>query len=142
MDGPISKWMKGKFIELFLEYRPRQVISGMALGTDTIFALTALEKEIPVLAAIPFKGQEKSWPEHVQERYWKILNHQDVTCNVISNGGYHAKKMQIRNQWMVDNCDLLVGIFNGKSGGTKNCINYAKKVKKQMVIYNPSEALI
>jgi nucleoside 2-deoxyribosyltransferase len=31
---------------------------------------------------------------------------------------------------MVDNCDTVVAVWNGTSGGTKNCIDYAKKQNK------------
>ena len=40
---------------------------------------------------------------------------------------------------MVDNCDLLIALWDGKSkSGTTNCVNYAKnKLKKDILIINP-----
>lgn len=35
-----------------------EAISGMALGWDIAFALAAIDLNIPLIAAIPFKGQE------------------------------------------------------------------------------------
>ena len=46
--------------------------------------------------------------------------------------------MQIRNQWMVDNCELLIAVFDGTSGGTANCVNYAKSIRKNTVVINPN----
>ena len=48
---------------------------------------------------------------------------------------YHPAKMQKRNEFMVDNCDILIALWNGTSGGTKNCINYAKKKENVQIIY-------
>ncbi len=46
--------------------------------------------------------------------------------------------MDKRNKWMVDNCDLLIAVWNGTSGGTANCVNYAKSINKQIIIINPN----
>ena len=41
--------------------------------------------------------------------------------------------MQLRNQYMVDNSDLVLAIWNGKeSGGTWNTIKYARKQGKKI----------
>jgi len=52
---------------------------------------------------------------------------------------YSIDKMQKRNEWMVDNCDLLIAVWNeDKSGGTYNCIQYAKSVNKEVIYVNPT----
>jgi hypothetical protein len=55
-------------------HRVSHVISGMALGWDIALAHAAQEYEIPVIAAIPFKGQELAWPTKSQEFYHWILS--------------------------------------------------------------------
>jgi uncharacterized phage-like protein YoqJ len=35
--------------------------------------------------------------------------------------------MQKRNEYIVDNSSLLLSLWDGTSGGTKNCLDYAKK---------------
>ena len=45
--------------------------------------------------------------------------------------------MQERNIFMVDRADEILAVWNGTSGGTKNCIDYAKKQNKIITnIYN------
>lgn len=46
--------------------------------------------------------------------------------------------MQIRNEWMVDNSDIIFSMYNGdKVGGTYNCIKYIEAVKKPNInLYN------
>ena len=39
---------------------------------------------------------------------------------------------------MVDNCDLLIGCWDGvKAGGTWNCLKYAMNLGKEIKIINP-----
>ena len=40
--------------------------------------------------------------------------------------------MQLRNEAMVNDCDLLLALWNGTSGGTANCIRYANSVKREI----------
>ena len=113
------------------------VITGMALGWDTIVARVCNGLGVPYTAAIPFVGQEKRWPQAVQEKYHHLLDgaHKVV---VVSEGGYSAQKMQVRNEWMVDHADVVAAYWDGSKGGTRNCIRYAKSKKVQVFnLYEP-----
>lgn len=105
------------------------IISGMALGIDTLAALIAIENDIPLTCAIPFKGQESIWPTESQDTYNKILAYPKASIEIISPGGYTSAKMQVRNQWMVHHCDILIGVWDGTPGGTANCVGYAMHYK-------------
>jgi uncharacterized phage-like protein YoqJ len=109
---------------ILTETKPAKVISGMALGWDINVAYTAITMKIPVVAAIPFKGQELMWPKASQERYHAILR-RCAEVHIISPGDYASVKMQLRNEWMVKRCDWLIALWNGTHGGTGNCVNYA-----------------
>ena len=110
-----------------------EIISGMALGWDQAIAQAAINLEIPFIAAIPFLGQEKKWPESSQEIYRQLLA-KAKTVTIVSPGGYASWKMEKRNEWMVDNCDEIAALWNGTAGGTANCISYAASKKK--IIHN------
>jgi len=105
------------------------VISGGALGWDTALALAAIDLDIKLICALPFKGQESRWPRASQEKYNEILNKSDEIVYVCEDG-YAPWKMQVRNEWMVNHCDIVLALWNGSPGGTGNCIKYAKKVNK------------
>jgi len=108
---------------------PNAVISGVALGWDTAVALAALELGIPVHAYIPFIGQADAWPAHSHAAYQQLL----LRCEsqkVVSPGGYEVWKMQARNEAMVDDCDMVLALWNGEKGGTGNCVRYAEKQGK------------
>ena len=113
-------------------YKPDRVISGMALGWDTALALAALELKIPLTAAVPCKGQQLRWPEHSIKRYFEILDKAEHT--VILAEAYHRKCMQLRNEYMVDNSDYLLALWDGSHGGTYNCVKYGLKKPHYQVI--------
>lgn len=115
------------------------VISGMALGVDQMAAEICIELGIPFVAAVPHEGQELMWPEAAQRHYHDLLS-QSEKVFIISPGGYSAKKMRKRNEWMVDCCDILLAVWDGTTGGTSNCIKYAgRKDTCQVLRINPKE---
>lgn len=120
--------------------QPAAVVSGMAQGVDTWAAEAALVLGVPLVAAIPFKGQEKLWPASARKLYEAILARAERTF-VVCEGGYHATKMQARNEWMVDHCDLLLAYWNGSAGGTANCVRHARKMKCNYFVVDPSTLL-
>lgn len=137
MESPLVQKIVVRLQELIDLHKPSQMISGMALGVDTIWALLALQNSITLIAAIPFKGQESKWIPESVELYLSIL--EKATVVVISPGGYSASKMQIRNEYMVDNCDLLIAVWDGTPGGTANCVKYAKSKGKEIIRINPKD---
>ena len=110
----------------------------MALGVDQWAAHIAHKLGIPFIAAIPFEGQEKAWPEKSQKVYRLLRKLADEEV-IVSPGDYSAAKMQVRNEWMVDHCDTLIAVWNGTSGGTGNCVKYAKSQHKSMYQIDPSK---
>lgn len=138
MNGEISTKIYNKLSETIDRINPDVMISGMALGVDMIFANLAINRKIPLIAAIPFKGQEGKWPDSSQRIYNKMLGYAQEQY-VICSGGYSSYKMQKRNEWMVDSCDILIAVWNGSEGGTFNCINYAIEKDKLITRINPKE---
>lgn len=107
--------------------KPDKVISGMAIGWDMILASAAIDLGIPLIVAIPFKGQEQKWPREWQEEYWYVLK-QAERVKLVCDGEYEPWKFQRRNEWMVDKCQMLLAAWSGQcKGGTYNCIKYAMK---------------
>lgn len=109
----------------FLVHRPKQVITGMALGWDQAIALACIQLHIPFIAALPFEGQEQRWSTEQRGLYFSILMHASEIVTVAS-GGYSTFKYQARNKWMADHCTRLVALWDGSAGGTANMIRYAQ----------------
>lgn len=119
--------------EIFSELNPEQVITGMALGFDQLVAWVCIELEIPYICAIPHDHHENpKWPEKSKNNYRELIENA-VKVEIVSPGKYAKWKMQVRNEYIVDNCDILVAYYLGGFGGTANCINYAKSEKKEII---------
>lgn len=127
-----------KEIESILkDLKPEKAISGMALGVDQWAAMLCIKLNIPFIAAVPFPGQEGVWPESSQRIYKLLLKKADDIV-IVSDAPFKAAKLQKRNEWMVDQCDKLIAVFDGTDGGTCNCVKYAEKHNKEIIRIDPT----
>ncbi len=74
LNGPCSSYLREEITKILLSEKPEKIVSGMALGVDTLYALLGIELQIPVIAAVPFIGQESRWPYKSQMLYREILD--------------------------------------------------------------------
>lgn len=136
-------------------------ISGGAIGIDQIafWTVHSLKKEFVGITnelAIPFIKQHTAWKNaELVGWYHKMKEHADKVIYVdelglqdsryfsgnspYSLGEYSAKKMQIRNEYMVDHSDVVVAVHDGSSGGTGNCVRYAESQDKRIIRLNPMQ---
>lgn len=129
----------GSITELLKKLSPERVISGMAPGIDLLGLRMARRLEIPVTAAIPWIGHpfSKAWDYGQRiDMYRDLLDECDVHEVICEGEQYQPWFYQKRNEWMVDNCDVLIAVWNGSDGGTKNCVKYAQKVGRPIWYYN------
>ena len=139
LPNPCYNYICKRLKEIFIEQKATKIVSGMALGVDQYAAYIATQLKIPFLAAIPFNGQENAWPVNSKKVY-KVLLDKAVEKIIVCEGDYAPFKMQVRNQYMVDNSDALIAVWTGKEfGGTYNCIQYAKAQDKQIIYINPND---
>lgn len=114
-------------------------ISGMALGVDTLFAEAILDLKQDDVdgyileCAIPCLNQEKTWNSKDQQWYHTILSFADIITQV-SYMPYKPWLMMKRNEYMVDNADMVIAVWDGKeTGGTYKAVLYAKKLNKPII---------
>lgn len=99
-----------------------EIVSGGAPGADTLAGKFAEEKEIPLNE---FKPK------------WNDLSHPDAVIKTNSRGEkYDALAGFRRNRLIVERADTILAFWNEKSKGTKNSINIARELKKDILIYN------
>lgn len=106
-------------------------ITGMARGTDIVageivLRLREQDDRIKLICALPHPGFGLHWSGGWTERFQKVLAAADLTKTICPTFSYAS--YQIRNEWMVDHSSLVIGVFNGKRGGTRNTIDYAERV--------------
>jgi uncharacterized phage-like protein YoqJ len=118
-------------VHFLTKLQPSSVITGMALGWDTLVAATCVHLGIPFIAAVPFEGQEKRWTPQQQQVYRNLLE-LAAQVEIVSPGRYETWKLFKRNEWIVEQSDVLVGyvdpekLASGISGST-HCFEYALK---------------
>lgn len=112
--------------------RPTRIITGMALGWDQAIADACVVLNTPFIAAVPFRGQKLVWPQVSQGHYNDLLCKAQIV-QIVSEGGYEAPKMQIRNEWMVNECEAVIALWDGTTGGTGNCVKYAMNEQKKII---------
>jgi uncharacterized phage-like protein YoqJ len=127
-NNPLRVWVREQMAYRLRRLRPLYGISGMAIGVDQDFAEVCVALRIPLIAAIPFRGQERQWPYPSQQRYHQLLKlaHEVV---VVWEGGYSRDAMMARNHWMIDHSNMLMAVFDGTTGGTAATVLYAHRVQ-------------
>lgn len=108
-------------------------ITGMADGIDLTAAELVLEirkvmPEIQLECALPYRRNGSA-------RFRRILNQADVVTAVSES--YHPACMRMRNRYMVDRSDMVLAVYSGSSGGTRQTIEYARACGKKVQILAP-----
>lgn len=129
-------WIISETSVLIEDIKPSKILTGMAVGFDQWAAELAIKLNIPFTAVIPFVGQELFWNKEAQLHYRDLLSRADH-IEIVSKGGFASWKMQARNKYIVDNSNMMLGLFNGSKGGTFNCLEYAKSKNITIKIVNP-----
>lgn len=131
--------LRKRLEKIVVDLKPNYMISGMALGTDTLWAMIALAFKIPLIAAVPFKDQDIIWPNRSRSLYHELLKKAHMVVNVSGQLSYKPPYMQQRNEWMVDHCTDFIAVYDTSPGGTHNCLEYARKKldAKRIFIIDP-----
>jgi len=121
---------------LYTAYGVRKFLCGMAEGCDIYFceavlALKELHPDIVLEAAIPFAGQADQWPEQQRIRWARLIEQCDE--KTVLRQEYSHGCMMERNRYMVDNAQILVACYDGKSGGTLNTLRYAIQKEREIL---------
>lgn len=115
-------------------------ISGMAIGVDTWAAEAVIELKhkypyITLEAAIPCENQDSKWNPQAKKRYCALLKLCDE--KIILQKGYSYDCMMKRNNYMVGKSGMVIAVYMGNCGGTKQTIDYAKSQNKDIVVISP-----
>ena len=118
-------------------------INGLALGVDQWSAkiVLRLKKKYPhikLTSAVPCKDHSSKWKVESKKEWQHIIDNSDKVVHT-SEEEYTPYCMQVRNKYMVDNSDIVVSVWDGSSGGTKNCVDYATSKKRRVINLFKSE---
>lgn len=112
-------------------------ITGMAKGTDLVAAEIVLrlrerDDRLKLICALPHPNFGLHWGGGWSERFRQVLNQADLVRTICPSFSYAS--YQTRNEWMVRHSALVIAVFNGEPGGTKNTLDFAQKSDVPCVI--------
>lgn len=127
-------------IEVLILQGYTHFISGGAQGMDTMAteAVFDLQERYPYVTlevAVPFEGQADKWDAGYRERWQRCIERADM-ITVISHK-YTNNCMFRRNRYLVEQADLLLACYDGKEGGTKNTVDFARRNYVQVCLIPP-----
>ncbi len=127
--------IKLKIKEMLLSFGPECVISGMAIGFDTLVAEVCIENNIELIAAVPHINQATRWNRDGQSRYITLLEKAKEIV-VVCEGEYQTWMNFKRNEWIVDNSEMLISYIdpNEITGGSVHCREIA--IKRGLIVEN------
>jgi uncharacterized phage-like protein YoqJ len=126
-------------IELTLQQYPGLIlITGGALGTDQEAAKQAIQLGIPFWLYAPCYNQDSKWPQSSRIEYKTIIDKASKIKYIFEGEYPGAWCMQQRNEQMVNDSDGVLAIWDGSSGGTHNCVTYARKMNKRTYTIDPN----
>lgn len=129
-----------KEVDYMIENGVNTFLSGGALGIDMV-AFWVVEKkkkenpDIRNILCLPYCIQGDNWSKKDRDWLSRMKSRADEVImvdeldkyRVGKSGKYSSFKLQKRNEYMVDNSEYMIAVWNGKPSGTKNCIDYAIK---------------
>jgi len=118
----------------------RTFISGMAQGVDTyaaeaVLALSRVLPDLELVCAVPYPGYALRLPITHRARYESII----LGCArcAVTAERYTSQCMGLRNQYMVENSSLVIAVYDGQYGGTRNTVALAKEKGRDVFLIVP-----
>lgn len=123
----------------------RKFISGGALGVDLWAAGIVLNyPDNELIMAIPFSDYGSNWvSQEDKDQLADFCKRASKTIYVCEGSYFEDGKPQkwknhARNEWMKENSEIIVAVWNGsRDGGTASAVRGGKKAGKEFIRYNP-----
>lgn len=135
----LKQKLRNEIIRQIEENGVTHFISGMAIGVDMYAAEIVLglksKYDITLECAIPCETQAEKWSEPLRDRYFEIASKCDK--ETLLQHHYTPDCMHKRNQYMVDQADYIIAVWNGKPSGTGKTVRYAQQQGKPVRVINP-----
>lgn len=105
-------------VKVRAEHGAREAISGLALGSDTWWALAGLDAGLSLAAYVPCEAQADRWCA-MDRAVWRLLRGA-ADREVVVGSRADAATFHARNDAMLNDADLVVAVAdpNRSTGGT------------------------
>ncbi len=106
--------------------QPGEVICGMAPGWDLAMAEAALDEKVPLVAALAWPDQGRTWPDDAYGHLQALL---ERAAHV--HVAFHGRAPDMwtrRDRWVISRGDHVVALWSGVEGGTARAIGFAHQL--------------
>ena len=123
------------------------VISGAALGFDTHLALATLKLKqqgynITLEMAIPHVDFNNKWSQDDKDILSLITSVSDEITYVSQNKVFSpTTDLEGRNRYMIRKSDIVIALWDGSNGGTRNAFHFADRNNKPIIWIKPKDIL-
>jgi ribonuclease HI len=121
-DNPMAKAVQDRLTEILTAKRQLhpdlQVLSGLALGAETLGAEAALDAGVPLVAVQPFPEPDAVWPRASRDRYARLLD--GAAARVLLERAAPDSKPKAagalarRDAWLARQADEAVVVWDGR----------------------------
>ena len=127
-EEKVIKWLEEQ-IDKAIADGYTDFISGAQRGVDIWAAEIVLKKKsegknVRLICAAPWDGVEDRWEQSWKNRYFQMMKNADELYYISKTPG--RKAFFERNHWMVDRSSMLIAVYTGAPGGTKETMDYAE----------------
>ena len=95
------------------------------VAAEIVLHLRERDPRLKLICAVPYPGFGQHWGGGWTERFRRVLAQADLERTICPSFSYGA--YQARNEWMVRHSALVIAVFHGEPGGTKNTLDLAKR---------------
>ena len=143
-ENKIFLWMQDALNFLFTGQEEKEVLCGMAKGADVMFGQAALSlasfyslfdsNKIKLHLCLPCKHYGEV---NADRAYWDLMDNASRVSYMQEEWSRGCD--DIRDRFMVDNCDILLAVWDGiEAGGVWSTIQYAKSQGKPIIYIDRS----
>lgn len=104
------------------------------VAAEEVLAMKLLHP-VTLECVIPFEELHVNWPETERNRYFSVLEQCDVE-NMISRG-FSLTCYRRCARYLVDQCDALLILWNGKSGDTGDAVAMTRRSGRSVILLSP-----
>lgn len=136
-------WVRAQFVSALSRQSVSRIVTSLAEGGDQLFVESALELGIPVEIVVPCKGYEATFETAQGRETYAALLKAAVSVTVLDFAAPSEEAFLTAGQFVVDKCDLLVVLWNGKPaagrGGTGDIVAYARSLARPITHVHPDQ---
>lgn len=125
-----SEWLQN----IIPQYSNYSIVSGLAIGADTVAHRTALENNIPTIAVLP-SGLRNIHPSNNGGLARKIVREGGLVITEYNHKDYPCRENYIaRNKIIAELGDCLIMPQCDEHSGTMHTVRFANKLNKNIVL--------